>query len=78
MTEKLRHLAYTRTMWQQDFDSISPSLLAFYYRDFRFGILIGALLNEVDLDHCRFVSRFNLSHLYFTVGIFSIASNTSL
>ena len=34
-TEKLRHLAYTRAMWQQDFDCITPSLMAFFLRDYR-------------------------------------------
>ncbi|KAG1660703.1 hypothetical protein FOA52_014322 [Chlamydomonas sp. UWO 241] len=34
VTERMRHLAYTRSMWQQDFDCISPSLLAFYLRDY--------------------------------------------
>lgn len=33
MTERLRHLAYTRAMWQRDFEVITPSLLAFFYRD---------------------------------------------
>ena len=37
LTEKLRHMAYTRAMWQQDFDCISPSLMAFYLRDYRSG-----------------------------------------
>ena len=31
--ERLRNLAYTRTTWQQHFDNIPPSLLAFYLRD---------------------------------------------
>jgi hypothetical protein len=34
VTERMRHLAYTRSMWQQDFDCISPSLLAFFLRDY--------------------------------------------
>ncbi|GAX80135.1 hypothetical protein CEUSTIGMA_g7573.t1 [Chlamydomonas eustigma] len=30
---RLRNLAYTRAMWQQDFDNITSSLLAFFIRD---------------------------------------------
>ncbi len=33
--EKLKHLVYTRTLWQQDFDMISPSMMAFFLRDSR-------------------------------------------
>eukprot|EP00955_Chlamydomonas_euryale_P105948 365671-Chlamydomonas_euryale.AAC.2 len=35
VTEKLRHVAYTRSLWQQDFDCITPSLMAFFLRDYR-------------------------------------------
>lgn len=35
IVERLRHLAYTRAMWQQDFDCMSPSLMAFFLRDYR-------------------------------------------
>lgn len=31
--ERLRHLAYSRVTWQENFDDISPSLLAFFLRD---------------------------------------------
>lgn len=31
--DALRQLAYTRDLWQQDFETITPSLLAFYIRD---------------------------------------------
>mmetsp|Transcript_19189 Transcript_19189/g.48792 ORF Transcript_19189/g.48792 Transcript_19189/m.48792 type:complete len:377 (-) Transcript_19189:8-1138(-) len=35
LMDSLRQLSYTRVQWQQDFDAMSPSLIAFYLRDAR-------------------------------------------
>lgn len=35
LLDALRQLSFTRVQWQQDFDLLTPSLLAYYFRDSR-------------------------------------------
>lgn len=40
--DSLRQLSYTRVQWQEDFDAMSPSLLAYFFRDAKVGLCGGS------------------------------------